>query len=149
MSPEAAPPSLRTRHLFDEQYLLIGRQGHPALAEALTLERFLALEHVVVSLQGGSFVTPVDEALAASGQRRNVVLSASSFLFVPQLVRQSDLVAIVPQRLVQDRQEGLRLLPCPLPVEGFSVGMVWHERSQTHSGHRWIREQVGYVADSA
>ena len=149
MSPEVAPPSLRTRHLFDERYLLIGRRDHPGLAGTLTLERFLALEHVVVSLQGGNFFTPVDEALAASGQRRKVVLSASSFLFVPQVVRQSDLVAIVPSRLVQDCPEGLQVLRCPLPVEGFSVGMVWHERSQTHGGHRWIRERVASVADSA
>jgi len=149
MSPEAAPPALRTRHLFDERYLLIGRRNHPALAETLTLERFLALEHVVVSIQGGNFVTPVDEALEASGMRRNVVLSVSSFLFVPQVVRESDLVAIVPRRLVQDRPEGLQLLHCPFPVEGFSVGMVWHERSHRHSGHRWIRERVGYAVDSA
>lgn len=149
MSPQTAPSALRTRHLFDEQYLLIGRRDHPALAEVLTMERFLALEHVVVSLQGGNFFTPVDEALAASGHRRNVVLSASSFLFVPQVVRESDLVAIVPERLVRDRPEGLQLLRCPFPVEGFSVGMVWHERSQTHSGHRWIRGRVGDLAESA
>jgi DNA-binding transcriptional LysR family regulator len=31
MTPQAAPPGLRTRHLFDERYVLIGRRNHPRL----------------------------------------------------------------------------------------------------------------------
>lgn len=142
MTPRAAPPALRVRHLFDEDYVLIGRRGHPGLKTPVTVETFARLEHVVVSLRGGDFVTPVDDALAALGHRRNVVLSAASFLFVPEIVSQSDFVALVPRRLVQDRADPLTLMPCPFPVEGFAVGMVWHERSHGHAGHRWIRETI-------
>lgn len=142
MTPQAAPPLLRTRHLFDERYVLIGRRGHPRLKAPLTVEQFSCLEHVIVSLHGGDFVTPVDDALAALGHRRKVVLSAASFLFVPEIVAQSDLVALVPERLVQGRADPLQVMPCPFPVEGFAVGMVWHERSHAHGGHRWVRELV-------
>ena len=95
-----------------------------------------------MSLRGGGFVTPVDDVLAALGHRRNVVLSAASFLFVPEIVSQSDFVALVPERLVHDRADKLKLIDCPFPVEGFAVGMVWHERSHGHSGQRWIREAI-------
>ncbi|CAN7701573.1 MULTISPECIES: LysR family transcriptional regulator [unclassified Variovorax] len=142
MTPQAAPPSLRTRHLFDERYVLIGRRKHPRLRAGITVEEFARLEHVVVSLYGGGFVTPVDDALAAFGLKRNVVLSAASFLVVPDIVSQSDFVALVPERLVRDRADQLKLIDCPFPVEGFAVGMVWHERSHGHSGQRWIRETV-------
>ncbi len=93
-------------------------------------------------LVGGGFVTPVDNALATLGQSRNVVFSAASFLFVPEIVSQSDFVAMVPERLVRDRADKLKLIDCPFPVEGFAVGMVWHERSHGHSGQRWIREAI-------
>jgi len=83
--------------------------------------------------------------MAALGHRRNVVLSASSFLFVPELVAQSDFVALVPQRLVADRAN-LRMVDCPFPVDGFEVGMVWHERNHGHSGQRWVRETLGRLA---
>ncbi|CAN7693801.1 LysR family transcriptional regulator [Variovorax sp. LjRoot290] len=142
MTPQGAPPSLRTRHLFDERYVLIGRRKHPRLRAGITVEEFARLEHVVVSLHGGGFVTPVDDALAAFGLKRNVVLSAASFLVVPDIVSQSDFVALVPERLVRDRADQLKLIDCPFPVEGFAVGMVWHERSHGHSGQRWIRETV-------
>jgi DNA-binding transcriptional LysR family regulator len=142
MTPQAAPPGLRTRHLFDERYVLIGRRKHPRLRAGLTIEEFAQLEHVVVSLHGGGFVTPVDDALAAFGLRRKVVLSAASFLIVPEIVSQSDFVALVPERLVRDRADQLKVMDCPFPVEGFAVGMVWHERSHGHSGQRWIRESI-------
>ncbi len=142
MTPAAAPPSLRTRHLFDERYVLIGRRNHPRLRDAITVAEFAQLEHVIVSLRGGDFETPVDNALAALGHKRQVVLSAASFLFVPEVVSQSDFVALVPERLVSDRADKLQLLAPPFPVEGFAVGIVWHERTHGHSGQRWIREAI-------
>jgi len=142
MTPQDAPPSLRTRHLFDERYVLIGRRKHPRLRKGITVEEFARLEHVIVSLGGAGFVTPVDSALAALGYRRNAVLSAASFLFVPEIVSDSDFVALVPERLVRDRSDTLRVMDCPFAVEGFAVGMVWHERSHGHSGQRWIREAI-------
>jgi DNA-binding transcriptional LysR family regulator len=143
MTPHTAPPSLRTRPLFRERYVLAGRQGHPVLRDGLGVEAFAALEHVVVSLRGGNFVTAVDHALAAIGYRRQVVLSAASFLSVPDLLKDSDFVALVPSRLLQGhRSAGLICIEPPLPVEGFAVNMVWHERNHGHAAHRWVRDVV-------
>lgn len=146
MTPGVAAPSLRTRHLFDERYVLIGRRGHPKLRRSITVAEFAQLEHVIVSLRGGDFVTPVDDTLAAQGYKRNVVLSTSSFLFLPEIVSQSDFVALVPQRLVRDRASQLRIVECPFPVDGFEVGMVWHERNHSHPGQRWVREELAAVS---
>lgn len=143
-----APPALHSQHLYDEHYVLIGRREHPSLRADLTVEAFAQLEHVVVSLRGGGFSTSVDNALVARGLRRNVVLSASSFLPVPELVAQSDCVALVPRRLVEGRSEQLLCVAPPLPVEGFAIGMFWHERSDGHAGFKWVREFIALVADS-
>jgi DNA-binding transcriptional LysR family regulator len=140
MTPGDAPTVLRSRHLFYERYVLIGRLGHPRLRRKLTAAQFAQLEHIIVSLRGGDFSTPVDDMLAGLGLRRNVVLSAASFLFVPDIVARSDLVALVPERLVRDRADALLVVECPIPVPGFEVGMLWHERSHGHAGQRWVRE---------
>jgi DNA-binding transcriptional LysR family regulator len=142
LRPQDSPPSLRTRHLFDERYVLIGRRNHGRLRRGLTVEEFAKLEHVVVSLRGGEFATPVDKALAMLGHKRNVVLSAASFLSVPEIVSKSNFVALVPERLVANRTDKLKVVDCPLPVEGFAIGMVWHERSHGHGGHRWMRNLI-------
>ena len=149
MTPQAAPPGLRARHLFDERYVLIGRRGHPQLRDEITVEEFARLQHVVVSLRGGDFSTPVDDALAALGHHRHVVLSAASFLFVPEIVSQSDLVALVPQRLVRGDADRFIVIECPFPVDGFAVGLVWHERTHGHNGQRWIREAIVALVNDA
>lgn len=142
MTPDHAPHSLRYRHLFDERYVLIGRHRHPKLRRKLSVAQFAQLEHVVVSLDGGGFSTAVDDGLAALGYQRRVVLSAASFLIVPDLVSRSDFVALVPERLVLHRRENLTVIECPFPVPGFPVGMLWHERNHAHGGHRWLRDVI-------
>lgn len=143
MTRHTAPPGLRTRPLFRERYVLAGRQEHPVLREGLGVEAFALLEHVVVSLRGGNFVTAVDHALAAMGYARRVVLSAASFLAVPDILKESDFVALVPSRLLQGRRSaGLMCIKPPFPVEGFDVNMVWHERNHGHAAQRWLRDAV-------
>ncbi len=149
VTPELAPSHLRTQPLFDERYVLIGRRGHPRLRKTVTLEDFLALEHVVVSPSGGGFVTPVDDSLAARGLKRRVVLSVASFLFVPQIVARSDFAALVPERLVRHSSEALKIVAPPLPVQGFAMEMAWHERSHGHPGQRWLRDTIAGMAAHA
>jgi DNA-binding transcriptional LysR family regulator len=148
MTPEHGPVSLRGRHLFDERYVLIGRRRHPGLRRGLTVEQFARLEQVIVSLRGGEFTSPVDDGLAALGYKRNVALSAASFLFVPEIVARSDFVALVPERLVRDRRDLLKVVECPFPVPGFAVSMLWHERNHGHSGQRWVRDVIVDLASS-
>jgi DNA-binding transcriptional LysR family regulator len=142
LMPSEAPPSARLRHLFHERYVLIGRRGHPELQGPLTPRRFARLEQVIVSPAGGAFRSPVDQVLAAHGLQRRVVLSAASFLFVPDLVARSHLVALVPERLVKGRAAGLQVMECPLPIEGFEISMIWHERNHGHVAQRWLREEI-------
>lgn len=141
-TPEQSQAHLRTRHLFDETYVLIGRRDHPRLTPGLTIEEYVQLEHVIVSRWGGIFASPIDDALKMLGHRRKVVLSAASFLFVPQMVATSDLVALVPKRLLQGVPDRLTAIELPWLAERFDVSLIWHERTHGHGGQRWIRELI-------
>lgn len=146
MIPEIAPPRLRLETLFEERYVAIVRRDHPRVGAALDLDTFCSLEHVVVSPSGGGFTGPADAALAAHGRSRRVALSAATFLIVPEIVARTDLIALVPERLVTGRTERLRLLEPPLPVPGFTMAMVWHDRTGDHPAHRWLRGRLRAVA---
>ena len=98
---EGAPPALHQRLLFTERYVLAGRLHHPALTNGRpTLAQFCQLEHVVVSPEGGGFYAATDIALAERGLQRNVVLSVPHFLFMLEALARTDLVAVLPERLV-------------------------------------------------
>lgn len=141
-TPDPDQAHLRRRHLFDETYVLIGRRGHPGLGDGLTIEAFCRLDHVIVSPSGGGFTSPIDDALATLGHRRVVVMSASSFLFVPRIVATSDVVALVPRRLLREAAEDLTVIELPWLAERFEVALIWHERSHGHAGQRWVRDLI-------
>ncbi|MFN4764815.1 LysR substrate-binding domain-containing protein, partial [Gillisia sp. Q332] len=68
--PEEAPAAMRQRRLYEEEYVVVARQEHPAVRGVLDLDLFCALDHVVVSKLGGGFAGPTDAALEAIGHRR-------------------------------------------------------------------------------
>lgn len=141
-TPEPAQAHLRTRHLFEESYILIGRPGHPRIKEGATAAGFAGLEQVIVSPSGGGFSTPVDATLEGLGHSRAIVASAASFLVVPSIVTSSELVALVPRRLMRERLAEVAWIDVPWLSERFQVELIWHERAHGHQGHQWIRDQI-------
>ena len=141
-TPEAAPPSVHARPLFDERYVCVARAGHPAMAAgALTLDAFCALDQALVSYGGSPFEGVTDRALAALGRQRRVVASVGSFLMLPELLRRTDLIALAPARLIEGERDLVSCVP-PLAVPGFTKLAVWHERRHRDAGQRWARERL-------
>lgn len=138
---EDAPQELRRRILFKESYVLAGRAGHSRLKRRPTLKQFCALEHVIVSPNGGGFSGITDKALAQAGLSRRVVLSVPHFLFVISALCGSDLVAMVPERLVRGNA-ALRVVPPPVDVPGYAMAMLWHERLHRDPAHQWLRDHI-------
>ncbi|MFC0166558.1 LysR family transcriptional regulator [Pseudoduganella danionis] len=136
-----APAGMRHRLLFEERYVLAGRQGHPRLKRRPSLSQFCALDHVIVSPNGGGFSGVTDQALAASGLTRHVALSVPHFLFVMAALAQTDLVAMLPERLVRSNP-ALRSVAPPVEVPGFRMAMLWHERVHRDAAHQWLRAQI-------
>lgn len=139
MTPETALPDLRSRRLFDERYVCALRADHPdAAAGAISIDRFCALDHALVSYAGEQFWGVTDDALARIGRKRRVVLSITSFLVLASVLRTTDLIAVVPRRLVEDAA-GLVMIEPPVDIPGFSKLAVWHERTHRDHGQRWVR----------
>ena len=138
---DEVPPHLHRHTLFAERYVLVGREGHPRLKRRPTPAQFCAMEHVIVSPDGGGFSGATDAALGTLGLSRRVVLSVPSFLFLQSVVAQTDLVAMLPQRLAR-QCTGLRVTPAPVEVPGFEMTMFWHERIHRDPAHQWLREQI-------
>jgi len=142
LTPQTAPPDLHSRRLFEERYVCILRQDHPLAARrALSLNQFCRLGHGMVSLEGGGFHGATDDALATLGHQRRVVVSVPSFAMLLDVVRTSDLTALVPERLLEGAH-GLVTVRAPVEVMGFSKILVWHARTHDEPGHRWVREQL-------
>jgi DNA-binding transcriptional LysR family regulator len=136
-----APAALRRRPLFVERYVLAGRKGHPRLKRRPTLAQFCKLDHAVVSADGGGFQGVTDVALARLGMTRRVALSVPHFLFLASVLASTEMVAMVPSRLVRGNT-ALQVVEPPLEVAGFEMVMLWHERSHRDPAHQWLRDLI-------
>ncbi|MEB0773210.1 LysR family transcriptional regulator [Citrobacter portucalensis] len=141
LTPDSTPDNLHSRALYDEEYVCLMRHAHPDAGGPLTLDRFCALEHVLVSYEGESFWGVTDEALASVGRQRQIGLSVSSFLVLPDILAISDMIAVVPARLAYDDPR-MHVLSPPLPIAGFTKSMAWHERTHRDAAHQWLRNLV-------
>jgi DNA-binding transcriptional LysR family regulator len=138
---EGSPPGLRRRSLFTERYVLAGRVGHPRLRVDLTLAEFCELEHVMMSPDRGGFHGVTDDALAKVGLKRKVVLSVPNFLLMISVLASTDLVAMLPSRLVRNTNM-LQIVESPVDVPSHEMIMLWHERSHRDPAHQWLRETI-------
>lgn len=133
---------LHARDLFTEHYVCVLREGNPALVAgggALSLDRFCQLDQALVSYTGGGFHGVTDAALAQQGRQRRVTLSVNSFLILPEVLRASDMVAVLPARLVAG-MVGLAVCEPPLAIPGFVKVAAWHPRSHHDVAQRWLRQ---------
>jgi DNA-binding transcriptional LysR family regulator len=129
--------------LFDERFSFVLRAGHPMARKPLTLERYLSIAQIALSPEGKPG-NPLDEALERLGHRRHLVAHVPTFAVVPSLVAQSDLGAVLPNRIIElhGKPWGLVTRQVPFVTHGFSLQQAWHERHRHDEGHAWFRKLV-------
>lgn len=132
----------KTRFLFREEFVVVQRTGHPRGRGALTLDTFCALEHVLVSPEGGGFVGAVDHVLDRIDRHRDVVVSTPTFLSAISIVATSDLVCVLPSRLIGSAGPAIETFDLPVEVPGFDLDMIWHPRRQNDPAHIWFRDRI-------
>ena len=138
---------LRSMALLPEGFVTVARRGHPALKAGLTLKKFIALPHVLVSVEGEG-TSLLDNALAARGLKRRIAVTVPHFSAVPFIVAASDAIATLPARIAR-RFAGatnLTVYKTPLRLEDLTLHAIWHRRHDTDSAHVWLRDQIVAVA---
>jgi DNA-binding transcriptional LysR family regulator len=121
--------------LLTEHYVIALRPGHPAIS-GFDLDRWLAYPHIVVSSRGEAR-SPLDAELARRGKSRRVGLVVPSFSLVPELLRGSDMIAMLPTRVSAAASDIVALQP-PISVAGFPLHLAWHRRQSKNAGLRHV-----------
>jgi DNA-binding transcriptional LysR family regulator len=109
------PPRFHAARLYDEEFAIAMRSGHP-LASKLTLDRYCAANHVLVSTADDAHGS-VDVHLKKLGRARRVAATVPNFLFALAVVAETDLVAAVPRHTAAHaRRLGVVLADPPAPL---------------------------------
>jgi DNA-binding transcriptional LysR family regulator len=139
----AANNALRGEACLSDGFMCMVRKGHPLARsrEALTLSKYLSMQHVVVA-PSGSPGSVVDTELERRGKSRRVALRVPNFLVAPAVVAQSDFISTVPERLARRiaKSHAVQLLAAPIPLPRFTMSLGWHARVDNDPAHRWLRQ---------
>ncbi|MDO4441973.1 MAG: LysR substrate-binding domain-containing protein [Moraxella sp.] len=134
-------PDMPSTKLYDERYICAMSKTHWAVNKPLRLEEFCELPFAMLSYNDGEFRGVTDLALSSLGLTRKVMVSVNNILMLPQLLQDSDLVAVLPEKLAQTLPN-MHLTTPPIEIDGFTMMMSWHERTDSDMGHKWIRELI-------
>jgi len=138
---ESTNPELRTRALFRDCFVGVVRKGHTLARGRVTVKRYAACSHVLVS-RGGRDRGAADDALARLGLEREIVAIVGGFSSAVALARSSDVVATVPERHTAKLRAGLHTFALPFEMPAITVSMLWHPRLDADAAQRWLRACV-------
>lgn len=140
-------PRFAFERLYDGDYVVVMRRGHPLAGQPLSLDTYCAARHLLVSFSGRPFGF-VDEALAARSRQRRVVITVNQFFTAGRVVATTDLLTVLPRHFLSatGMEDDLAISELPLDVPEVHVDTLWHRQRQHDAAHRWLREAVSRSA---
>ena len=140
------PKRLGLQALFEERFVCVVRQDHPALRAGMTLDAFVALPHLLVTERGDE-VGAVDEALARQGLKRRVALTVPHVLIVPSVLPASHLVATVGARAGRlfAQAAPLAVHDPPVTLPPWRLSMLWSRQKTGDPGLAWLRDVMARI----
>ena len=128
------------RGLFSQNYVCLFRKGHPLERKRLTLAGFRAAEHLAI-VSAGTGHDRVDALMRQAGVARVARLTVPHFVSVGHILRRSDLVATVTERLAESLAEpfGLAWRPHPVDLPPVAINVFWHAKVHRSPAHQWLR----------
>ncbi|MGE4429424.1 MAG: LysR family transcriptional regulator [Sphingobium sp.] len=129
--------------LFDHPFICLVRADHPQIGEELSLDQFLAADHLVVEQEGRSQEI-FERRMKELGLSRHVLLRSPHFMSVPLLVANSDVITTVPYAVgrIYAGMARLRLLPPPIDIPPILLKQFWHRRVHADAGVIWLRQLI-------
>lgn len=141
------PDNLVVQPLMDDGLACVVRADHPDVGATLSKSQYERLRHVNM-LPPGRLRVGLFQALERQGLKRDVAVSVTHFLAIPEMVAVTDYCATLPQlicrRLAADAR--LKVLPTPVDLGRFPVQMGWHVRYRDDPAHRWLRALIAETA---
>lgn len=134
------PEGLLSTPLFTERYVCVAGRPMTEGLGSLPLEALVRHDFLVVSPSVPSFEGSAGSWFEQQGLRRHVVASVPSFFMALEYLRQSEMVAFVPSRLLPC--EGIFEVPLEKYPPGFEVVAACHPSATSDPLLSWVLDFV-------
>jgi DNA-binding transcriptional LysR family regulator len=147
---QSAPERAVRQFLCPERFVGVARRGHPAISGgAISMEDYIQAGHALVSLRRDA-IGEIDKILRERNLSRSVVLTLPHMLVLPAILKRSDLLAALPQRVAQlVVGNELQIFDLPMNVPAWRIEMLWNASARSDQASAWLRSKIAFAAASA
>jgi DNA-binding transcriptional LysR family regulator len=140
----AISPDHPSRALFEDDYVVVGWEGNPAMHGTMTRELYFELGHVTTRFGRARLPAFEDWFIREQDQQRRVEIVASNFLTVPGLVVGTNRIATMHRRLAQRSAASLPLVikPVPMTIPGIRSAAQWHLLNNNDPAIGWVVDRI-------
>jgi len=136
-APLITDANLRHARLLAAEYVCLVRPDHPGVGNRLTLDQYLALDHLHISSRPTG-PGHVDLALNRLGHRRKVQVRVRHYLVAPLIALRTDMALTAPRRVAMESP--LKILELPFDVPSLEWHVYWHKSADRDQANRWMRQ---------
>ena len=134
---------VRRERLGADAMVVLARAGHPVVQGSLSLETYLAMEHVLVTgrRHGGGYE---DLELGRHGWTRRIRVRCQQRAAANDIVSRSDLLVTMSRGYAEqvNRNTGNQMLPFPSDIPPLELFLYWHANVDDDPGSRWFRQML-------
>lgn len=141
IQPTALGADMPHEVLFTDRWVAVAWSGHPDVGEALSMEEYLQLPHVVYGTGLHDISGLADRAVYSVHPEARVAVTVQSFFLMPLLLGHSRMIALTHQRLARRLADlaDIKILKLLFETPTTEEAIHWHPRLTPDPAHRWLR----------
>lgn len=135
--------NIHNQRLAGGAMVVVARKDHPVVQGHISLQTYLAQEHVLASSRKtGPGIE--DMELSRLGLQRRIKLRCQHYWTACKVVSASDLLFTMPERYARSTNGplGNQLIPFPIEVSAHDIFLYWHASAENDQANRWLRENI-------
>lgn len=135
--------------LSRDEYVVVADSHNPVVSSGrISLEDFVQAPYIHCDF-GRTHISPVERRMHELDIHPPVRVTTSSMLSIPLIVADTDLIGVVPRRLVERNADVVDVVavPTPFPPVDFIHRLSWHPSHTHDAGHAWLRSLVSEPGD--
>jgi DNA-binding transcriptional LysR family regulator len=135
--------------LFEERHVVVGWCKNPSLGSSMTLQQFLNCGHVAVRISDQD--TFIEAILRKRFPERHIEVSAQSFIQAPWLLRGTQRLAVMHERLAKVTAPvlDLKIVEPPMDLPLMREMMQHHSTRSQDAGLTWLRQRIKQLAEQS
>lgn len=129
--------------VMQDGLIVAARRNHPRIGEALDLETYCALDHLLVG-HGPEERGMVDTALDGLGRQRRVLALMPQVSLALAVASQTDAIVTAPSSACRQAAAlfPLALYLPPMALPSLDIGLLRHRDARNDPGLNWLADQI-------